>query len=579
MSKAITVKEILGIYLYGLRLDISTSTYILLLPFISIIPTIFFKPSYLKVVYKTFTILLLFIISLLTIGDLELYKYWGFRLDATPLIYINTPGEMMASVSWFVVIRQFLIMALLIWGGIKFYNYFVHKHIDKITQGKWYELIIYPIFFGLLVIAARGGIGIAPLSTGTAYFCKNGFANHAAINMVWNVGYSLTVRETLSNPYKEFNHDDAKLSVDNLFNKNFNTQSIIKKGKTNIIIILVESFTAKAISVLGGTEGVTPRFNKLCKEGILFDNFYASGIRSDKGIVSVISGYPAQPIASIIQFPNKTESLPYITKDLQTEGYNTAFYYGGDPEFASMQSYLQNANFNNVVTVNDFPEELNDSKWGVADNFIFTKLYNDINIAKSPFFYFYFTLSSHEPFDVPMKTVIHGDDIDHKFMNSLYYTDSCLGDFIDKAKTSTWWNNTIIVVTADHGSRAPYDTENFVPKRFHIPMLWLGGALLATDTVIHNIASQTDLAQTLLNQLNIKPAKEYQFSNDIFSSNSKNIAFCAYTNGFLYVNDSNKIAFDYDEKAVKLSEGSEPDSTLRMGKQYLQVLYDDFMHR
>jgi phosphoglycerol transferase MdoB-like AlkP superfamily enzyme len=577
LLKNLTVSDFFGIYYHGLKLDISASTYLLLLPFILAIPTAFLRPNYLVYTLRIYTLILLVVITIFVSGDLELYQYWGFRLDTTPLLYIQTPGEMVASVEWFVIVRQFIIMSVLIFFSYKLYKKLIESKIYEIKKGHWAEIIIIPVAFISLLLPIRGGWNTAPLNTGTAYFSKNEFANHAAINIFWNVGFSLTVRESLKNPYIEMDVAKASKIITKLHTNEKSTCSVIKNTQPNIILIIIESYTAKAISVVGGAEGITPCFNKLSKEGVLFSNIFASGSRSDKGIVAILSGFPAQPIASIINFPNKTQSLPFISKDLAKCGYQSAFYYGGDINFASMRSYLENGGFDKIIDESGFAKETPRTNWGVPDHLVFQKLLNDLHSEKKPFFNVLFTLSSHPPYDVMMETVIPGNDIDHKFMNSLFYADKCLGAFIDSAKKQDWWSNTLIVVTADHGSMSPFSSTNYDADNYHVPLLFLGGALAKSDTIINQIGSQTDIALTLLDQLKITPQKAYKYSKNLLSSKSNKFAFSNYKNGICFFTDSLQIAYDYDQKAIKKSTGIHSDSTLQIAKGYMQEVYNDFM--
>jgi phosphoglycerol transferase MdoB-like AlkP superfamily enzyme len=580
LSKELTFQEVTGIYISGMKLDISASTYILIFPFLLTFAGIFLHSKIFRFLINWYTYILIVIVSFIVIVDMELYKYWGFRLDTSPLIYINTPKEMLASVEWFIIVKQLIILILLLVNVIFFFGFFLNPIFKKINTGSWIEALVYLPLFVSLIIPLRGGVGLAPLNTGTAYFSNNEFANHSAINVLWNVGYSITESEKLKNPYIVFTNDEAKKEMSSLIKTNSNASiNLLKVKRPNILIIMIESFTAKLIPALGGLDSVTPCFNKLVHEGILFKNFYSSGVRSDKGIVAVISGFPAQPMNSIMKFPDKTQSLPFITKDVQNFGYRSAYYYGGNIDFVSMRSYLTNAKFNKIISMSDFPASEYNAKWGVHDHIMFNRLKQDIDTAANPFLYVFFTLSSHEPFDVPMKTVIPGNDGDHKFMNSMYYTDSCLGDFICKAKKTSWWNNTLIVITADHGALMIHNTPAYEPIRFLIPMLWTGGAIAVKDTSIKTIGSQTDIALTLLDQLNIKPQQNYYYSRDILDNSNKGFAYFAFNNGFGLITDTCKVTFDYTQQKVKVSTGVGDKALLRKGKAFLQLLYDDFMMR
>ena len=199
LAKNLTFSELLGIYFYGLKLDISATTYLLLIPYLIFIFSIFFKSGLIRQICNWYTYIFIIVISFLTIGDLELYQYWGFRLDTTPLLYLNTPGEMIASVEWYVVVRQLFIFISLSVFFIWLYKKYIIPSINKISIGKFWELPIFLVVFGSLIIPIRGGFGLAPLNTGSAYFCDNDFANHSAINMFWNAGFSLTRYEGNTN--------------------------------------------------------------------------------------------------------------------------------------------------------------------------------------------------------------------------------------------------------------------------------------------------------------------------------------------------------------------------------------------
>jgi phosphoglycerol transferase MdoB-like AlkP superfamily enzyme len=339
----------------------------------------------------------------------------------------------------------------------------------------------------------------------------------------------------------------------------------------------VESYTSKIVEVVGGIEGVTPRFNELSKEGILFNNIYSSGDRTDKGAVSIISGYPAQPRTSIMKFPKKTYSLPFLNKEFKKKGYDTYYIYGYDLDYANFRSYLINANFDMIKSSKDFPEDAPNSKWGIHDHAVLNKIIEDLDHVPEPFFVCSMTLSSHEPFDVPMKPVFSGG-LNEQFFNSAYYTDKSIGEFIDQAKGKQWWNNTLIILIADHGSRLPNNDQNYAKGKFKIPMLWLGGALNVTDTVISTVGSQTDIPKTLLNQLEMS-ATSYEFSKDLFSDEVKSFAFYTFNNGFGLVGEDFDLVYDHDAGHYMTKNGSFTKSHQETGLAYMQKLFWDFNRR
>jgi phosphoglycerol transferase MdoB-like AlkP superfamily enzyme len=274
-------------------------------------------------------------------------------------------------------------------------SYFVYRVIGhKINTWKSIKKMPFmakAIFMtASLIIPIRGGFGIAPMNQSSVYFSENNYANIAAVNASWNFFSSLVNQNYVKvNPYTYLPNVDIELAMKELYPKENKSKFIIdeKIKKPNVVIIIWESFTEKVVDEKKNGVEITPYFNRLKNEGIYFSNTFASGDRTDKGLVSVLSGYPAQPTKSIIKEAKKTASLPILTKDFQKYGYSTSFYYGGDTEFANMKTYLYSADFQRIVELNDFPEEMYLTKWGVHDNNLFDKFLSEHTYSrKDPFF-------------------------------------------------------------------------------------------------------------------------------------------------------------------------------------------------
>ncbi|OQY00011.1 MAG: hypothetical protein B6I24_00950 [Bacteroidetes bacterium 4572_128] len=574
-SKEIQFLDLLGIFFYGMPLDISMISYLLIIPFLFFIFNFSSNENFIRNFLKIYNIIFIFISLFLIVFNLELYRNWGFHIDSTILLYIKTPKEMMASVDLLTSFKAIFLLVFLFSFFIIIYNkIFKNFNFEKNNFPK--ALIMFVLFL-LLIIPIRGGIGIAPVNIGTVYFHKEKFINHSAVNVIWNFMYSIS-KIGKHKKVKFFEEKEAKKIFSDLYEKNLENDFVLKDPNPNIVFIILESFTAKVIESLDGKKRVTPNFKNLQKDGIFFKNFYANGDRSDKGIVSILSGYPAQATTSIIKFTKKTENLPFISKDLKKLNYKSSFYYGGDINFANLKSYFVNGEFDEIISKKDFSSEFHNSKWGVHDHLLFEKFFEDISKEKEKFFKVLFTLSSHEPFDVPMKKVFHGDDEENRFLNSVYYTDKCIGDFFDKIKKTKFWGNTLFILLADHGSRLPGNTANFEIKKFHIPMLWLGGVLKKKDTIINLFSSQTDIAKTLMSQLNIEN-KNYFFSKNIFSRESKSFSFYTFNDGFAFINDENQIIFDNIKKDFLLKNGINFKENEKKGKAYFQILNNDFSRR
>ncbi len=567
------------VFTHGFKLDISATGYFLLLPVIITALGSFFKGKWFTYFINVYTTLIVLIASFILVIDLELYRHWGFRIDTTPLLYIDQPREAFASVNILVIFRQ-IILAILIFSTTVFvYFKYIARQTIHLKPGKWLQLFVFLFLTGFLIIPIRGGLGIAPINTGSAYFHEKAFPNHAALNVFWNLGYGYALAnfQPMENPYQYLEKNEAQILYNGLFDQKGQTAQVLKQGMPNVIILILESFSSKIIEVLGGKKGITPQFNDLIQKGILFKNFYATGDRTDKGMVGILSGYPAQPIYSIIKFPKKTAGLPNITKELKNLGYITSFYYGGSIDFANMRSYLVTSGFDKIISKVDFAPSANNSKWGVHDHILLARFEQDLNSFKAPFFSVVMTLSSHKPFEVPMETVIQGKNEESLFLNACYYTDKSVGAFISKAQKEEWWDNTLIILIADHGHRLPGNSPVYSLNKFKIPMLWLGGALTKKDTVITKFGSQHDIPATLLRQMGIHT--DYPFSKNLLGASSKSFAYYSYNNGFGFLSDSLRLVFDNVYKKYIVKEGVRSEMDIKLGKAFQQVLMEDFIHR
>lgn len=568
-----------GIFLHGFPLDLSATGYIIAFPCFLLVVSCFAKLKYLNFILGAYTIILLIINATLLTADLELFTHWQYRLDATPLLYLDKPGEVFGSVGMWVIARQIAI-GLLMFALFAFLYYkFIIIQIRKLQpSGKGGAFVFIMIFLsGFFMI--RGGYGLVPVNLSVAYFHDNVFINQASVNLLWNVGNSLLESTDLENRYLFYKPEVAEKNVKEIFaGKSTRKHNILNCDRPNILFILIESFTAKAIGSCGGNKNITPCFDSLVKQGIFFTNFYASGNRSDKGIVSVISGFPAFPKLSIMKYPSKTQQLPFISEVLKKQGYTTAFYYGGDPDFANIRAYLTNGRFDKIISKKEFDSKDYNAKWGVHDHVAFERLFSDLNKVGQPFYYMLFTLSSHEPYDVPGKAVITGDDDESKFLNSLHYTDHCIGAFIEKAKKTSWWKNTLVILVADHGHRFPGNTANHAPESFRIPMLWLGGALSDTGIIISHAAAQTDIAASLLSRMGIDHVA-FRYSTDIFSADSSITGYYIFNDGFGCVNGDNYLIYDNISRKIIGQQGTKNELLLKHGKSLLQVSYSDFIKK
>ena len=406
-TSTLSFGEIISVFLYGSRLDISSTGYLLLIPGLLLAFISYFRKAHYYIM-NVYTFIILLYISFITVVDLELYRHWGFKLDTTPLMYLGS--EVAGSGDFWTTLLLTLFWILLFTGCFWIYLKKASPKLYSFTKFSWQQLLVFIFITACLILPIRGSIGIAPMNVGFVYFSKDkSFANHAAVNTFWNFNYALNKMSKASYPENYYDLATSKKVFESLYTaKPETTTKLLKTDKPNILIVVLESFTSKIIEPLGGLKGITPNINQLAKEGVLFTNIFSSGGRTDKGIVSILNGYPDQPKTSIIKFPNKVTNLPFIHTYFKEQGYRTQFTYGYDINYANFKSFLTIADFDGITDKSDFPLELGLSKWGVHDHYVFDKVFQELDTMPTPFFEVMMTLSSHEPFDVPMDPVFEG---------------------------------------------------------------------------------------------------------------------------------------------------------------------------
>ena len=570
---------LIGTFTHGLKLDISTTAYYLILPVLLSIPWVWFTGEWYRIFIRWYTFLLIVFTSSIVVADATLYTYWGFRMDYTPFFYLKTPGEAMASGTTVEIIIFFTAIVLISAVFIYLYKKLTDKLFIVMEKVKLRLLwtIVMMILFGSLIIPMRGGFGVAPINAGSVYFSPKMFLNHAAVNAVWNVGTTAFTSKPVRNPYVFLPADEANRIVDSLTIARGTPEKMLTTERPNVLFIILESFSGYLIGPMGGDSLVTPNLNRYIKEGILFPEFYASGNRTDKAMPAILNAYPAQPAQSIIKEPKKSQSLPGLIKIFNELGYNSSFWYGGEIDFANFNSFVIGSGFSTIVTMDDFDPKDYNSKWGVHDHVMFKALEESMKSVKEPFLNVVLTLSSHEPFDVPMDPVFKGDDQLTKYKNSVFYADKSLGAFLDWAKTSDWWKNTLVIMLADHCCRISEETPVYSPEIFRIPMVWTGGVLNERGIKIAKLGSQVDIPITLLNQLGL--SGDFEFGKDLLSEESNSFAFYTYNEGFAFITDSSAVIFDKKLNKAVLNEGSGSAKAEKAGKAYLQVLFDDYLKR
>lgn len=580
--------EILKTFRYGLHMDASMAGYFCALPFLFVIVAWLFNKKTVKLKLLTiYSYTLIVISSFLSIIDVNIHREWGTKLNYKAIdLMLEAPKEAIASSSSSPILSNLIGFFVLIFLGVLIYRKLFPNKELKLNQGK---LIIKPIIslliIGLTFLAIRGSLTVAPMNTSRVYFSQHQILNISAINTNWFlISNILSQSKIKSNPYLYFTPSEAISIKDSLYSKTSAFPKILNTNKPNIVLIILESFTADVVAELGPEKNVTPNFSKLISEGLLFTNIYSASDRTDKGMVAILSGFPSQATESIIKDNDKQVKLPSISQEAKNIGYQTSFIYGGDLNFANFKSYVISHGFENVKDLNNIETDEKLTKWGVADDVTMRQHLKDLKTVKEPFFTTLLTLSNHEPFYLKGKYKFGNKTVNNMFRSTSFYTDSLLNDYVEQAKKESWYNNTLFIVVADHGHRLPTEQNDiFEPGRYHIPLLLFGGALKSDykNQRYDKIGNQIDIAAIILNQLNVKDTA-FRYSKNLLSPEVKGFAFYSWNNGFGFINENkNAISFDPIGNQViyqdKFDSEKQKNSALFNAKALMQNVYTDYM--
>ncbi len=588
--KANSAAENFKVFVYGLWMDVSMAAYVCALPLLFYVFHLFRPlPAKAKKWLRIYTLSLVSIFVVLTVADLTIYEDWGSKISYKVVEYaIDSPKEAIAASSSSPVLSLVFIMTVFISVAVFLYKKMTTFFANGISPKPILAIAITILLIGAEITAVRGGWQLAPMNESMAYFSSKPFLNYAAVNTEWsflnNVLKSKFSKGGTKNPYQYYPKKEADEVVRSLYQPaTAPTPSILTTQHPNVVIIIMESFTADVVESLGGERGIAPNMEGLIQKSVLFTNAFASGDRTDKGTVAVLSGFPAQAINSIIKNDSKQRQLPSIAQVLAKAGYHTSFYYGGESEFVNTKSYLLSHAYSTIVDRNSFEEKDMNSKWGAYDEVVFNRQLSDMKREAQPFFSTLLTLTNHEPFELPTASHFGNNTLENKFRSTAWYADSCIGDYIRKASKEPWYQNTLFVMVADHGHLLPrnkYDINDY--HRFRIPLLFFGGVIKPEwqGKKIDKIGSQTDIAATLLRQMNY-PASEFMWSKDLLNENTNSFAFYNWDNGFGYATPQQVISFDNVGKTITFRRNNASkttdDSLLECGKAYMQVAYDQYL--
>jgi phosphoglycerol transferase MdoB-like AlkP superfamily enzyme len=356
----------------------------------------------------------------------------------------------------------------------------------------------------------------------------NHYANEVAKNGLYSFGYAL-VNNTIDFGRYYVKEEDAEAFADlrGLLKSDEArfvdagpldiTRTITHSGpekRANVVLVVIESFSAKYLGIFGSTDGVSPNFDALAGQGLLFRNLYATGTRTDRGLEAITASLPPTPGRSMLKRPDNA-NLFTVGPLFRARGYQTKFIYSGYSAFDNMQDYFSANSFEEVEGGDFRPEEITfKNAWGVCDEDLYRRVVRECDTAFAagkPFFHLCLTTSNHRPFTFPPAANIPPGK---GRLRGVRYTDYAIGKFLAEARTKPWFDNTIFLFIADHCASSAGKAEVTVAS-YHIPLLIYAPKLVKPGTV-EALGSQMDVAPTLLALLNFSYTSKF-FGRDLLT--------------------------------------------------------------
>lgn len=578
----VSTSELWSVSLHGLLLDSTVAGYICAIPWLILLVAVWLPLSEraMQRLLTTYFAVMALLASLLVAVDMGLFRHWDFRLDSTILPYLKTPKEAAASLTWGDVWPATLLF--IGYGVLLFFSWRpitkIYRRTKESLRQRTLSTFVMIIAGGLIFLAIRGGVDTAPANVSKVYFSDNMLLNQAATNPIFSFLSSASRSEFKADDYHYFSDEECAEIYSSLSpDAPTAPTDMLSTKRPNVVLIMLESLGRTVMDEVVDGKAVAPNLQRLKGEGLWFENMFANSYRTDRGTVAVMSGYPAHPVVSVMKYPQKAHTLPSIARSLQGEGYTTHFVYGGDANFTNTISYLYGTGVERIIDKAQMHFDAPTNKWGYADDVVCPYFADEVlrlSEQDQPFFATLLTLSSHEPFDVNYEA------FDNKILNSVAYTDHCIGQMIDRWRQSPAWEDMLVILIADHGMPYPEDLTTGSLERQRIPMIWLGGALSQGPQTIPTYCSQADLSATLLAQMGLR-TDDNAFSRNIFDRSIPHFAFWSYNNAFGVIDPTGHAIYDCTRDADIESSGSEQDirRLTRQGKAILQTLHQDISSR
>ncbi|MCW2270353.1 MULTISPECIES: LTA synthase family protein [Pseudomonas] len=525
-------------FLNGLRFDLRVVVYLSIPLLLAILSA---RAMAARGLFRAWLTIASSIVMFLGLMELDFYREFHQRLNGLVFQYVKEDPKTVLSMLWygFPVVRYLLAWIIGTW-----LLSLVFKGIDRLTRphgayeskvagsrsvAPWYVRGV--VFFMILlvaVIAARGTLRQGPpMRWGDAFTTDSNFVNQLGLNgtltlidaaksrfgedraNIWKSTIeqglaTQTVRDMLlTDNDKLVDADSAAVRRD--FTPPANNTLPIK----NVVVILMESFAGHSVGALGSPNNITPYFDKLAKEGLLFDRFFSNGTHTHQGMFATMACYPNLPgFEYLMQTPEGGHKLSGLPALLSARDYDDVYVYNGDFAWDNQSGFFGNQGMTTFIGRNDFVNPVfSDPTWGVSDQDMFDRGAEELakNYGKKPFYALLQTLSNHTPYalpkDLPVEPVTGQGRLD-QHLTAMRYSDWALGQFFEKARKEPYFNETLFVIVGDHGFGNHQQVTELDLGRFNVPLLLIApGIQEKFGAVNHAVGTQIDIVPTIMGRL------------------------------------------------------------------------------
>ncbi|MFN5224239.1 MAG: LTA synthase family protein [Bacteroidota bacterium] len=533
------ISDFLMAFIYGIRFDLSAIIMINALYLFALLVPINLqeRAGFQKGLDVLFLIINIPAIILNSI-DLEYFKFQGKRTTAD-LFDLFVLGDdvkntlpQMAKDFWPVLLVSLILSVVIILIQRK-------KLVVKSKSRGQYKLsnwLLTSIALPLAFLGARGSWDLKPLRIANA--ASTGHPGAAPI--ILNTPF--TIIKTIGVPTMELRFEMDEQDAIRYFSREKTNLTTEQFKKMNVVVIILESFSAEYSSLLSGKKGYTPFLDSMMQQGLYFNHAYANAKKSIDGIPAVTSSIPALMPVSYITSPFSANRITSIAGLLADKEYASAFFHGGNNGTMGFDNFSRISGHNKYFGRSEYGKEDYDGNWGVFDEPFYEFFVEEVSKMKEPFTATFFSLSSHHPYSIPEKLKDRFPKGQLPIHESIGYADYALRAFFEAAAELPWYDNTLFVLTADHTGPAEspeYSTRNGV---FKIPLVFYrpDGSLKG---VSNKTVQQADILPSVLDYLGYDESWS-DFGTSVFDSSSTGIA--VNSTGDLYQITRNDTLLQFD---------------------------------